>query len=100
MTRWIAFDDVTADAVMSRFRRGAAEIRQGDALGAALDLGQPSLLILPSDIPGRVLLARCTPKNAAANRPEKQPLNSSQAVPKLPAQPQTTPRKWWQRLSA
>jgi len=104
MPRWIAFDDETAEAVMSRFRRGAAEIREGDPLDAALDLGQPSLIILPSNVPGRVLVARCTPKASEPRlTPEKPALPMEIASDrKPPVQPpaQAQPRKWWRRRSA
>lgn len=61
MVRWIAFDDETAEAVVSRFRRGAAEIEHGDPLGIALGSEQPTLVILPTTTPGRVLLAKVVP---------------------------------------
>lgn len=61
MIRWIAFDDETAEAVVSRFRRGAAEIHTGNAVDAALDLGRPSQILLPSKNPGRVLRASLAP---------------------------------------
>ena len=104
MIRWIAFDDETADAVMTRFRRGAAEIQFGDPLDSALALGQPSLLVLPSPTPGRVLLARCTPKAKAR---AAAPLMPPAALPNAPVfnrrkPPQPVPpvRKWWQWPSA
>jgi hypothetical protein len=58
MVRWVAFDDESAEAVVSRFKRGAAEIQPGDAVGSALELGRPSLVLLPARNSGRVLMAR------------------------------------------
>ena len=58
MVRWVAFDDESAEAVVSRFKRGAAEIRHGDPVGSALAHGRPSLVLLPGGAPGRVLVAR------------------------------------------
>jgi len=67
MVRWIAFDDETAEAVVCRYKRGAAEIREGEEpLDAALRLRQPSILILPAPVSDRVLLVGLEPKKAAA----------------------------------
>jgi hypothetical protein len=105
MARWIAFDDESADAVMTRYRRGAAEIQHGDPVDAALALGKPSLLLLPSETPGRVWLARCTPKlplRSAGFQPSTPAPLVAPAFTRRPAQPQPqpAPRKWWQRRSA
>lgn len=104
MIRWIVFDDETAEAVISRFRRGAAEIRFGDPLDAALALGQPSLLVLPSRTPGRVLLARCTPRSTAQTAkpaiPSPQPLVELALTRRQPPQRSIPPKRWWQRLGA
>jgi len=67
MIRWIAFDDETAEVLVSRFRRGAAEIHEGQPLDAALAHGKPSLLVLPSSTPGTVLLAHFEPRNLTPN---------------------------------
>jgi hypothetical protein len=109
MVRWIAFDDETAEAVVSKFKRGAAEIREGDApLDAALALERPSLMILPSSNPGKVLLASVDPKTASA-QPGVQKHALARPLPGLPlarreprplAQPNGPPRKWWHRRSA
>jgi len=104
MTRWITFDDDTAEALMSRFRRGAAEIQFGEPLDAALALGQPSLLLLPSRTPGRVLLARCTPKSAGLAAKSAMPPIGLPIEPvfhrRKPPQPAAPVRKWWQWPSA
>ena len=69
MVRWIAFDDDTADALVGKFKRGAAEIREGDVLDSSLRHDEANILIYPSTSPERVLLARVTsfasPKSAA-----------------------------------
>ena len=102
MVRWIAFDDETAEAVVSRFRRGAAEIHPGnDAIDSALTAGQPSLIVFPSETPGRVLLARVDPKvDFPAPPPPVLELGSS-----MPSKPEKSTgggrnRKWWQRRTA
>jgi hypothetical protein len=109
MIRWIAFDDETAEAVVSRFKRGAAEIQSGQPIDAALNLGRPSLLLLPSDTPGRLLLARLEPKAENAANPASpvhakgfRELISEGPVLTRPPQPvrQETKRKWWHRRSA
>jgi hypothetical protein len=109
MIRWIAFDDETAEAVVSRFKRGAAEIHRCEPLDAALNLGRPSLLLLPSDTPGRLLLARMEPKaensadvSSSIRGRGFRELISEGPVLKRPPQPvrQETKRKWWQRRSA
>jgi hypothetical protein len=56
VARWIAFDDDTAEAVVCRFRRGAAEIRQGDALDAVLAQPGKSMLLMPAETPGQLLV--------------------------------------------
>jgi hypothetical protein len=115
MIRWIAFDDETAEALVSRFRRGAAEIHQGEPVDAALAHGKPSLLVLPSSTPGRVLLARFDPKTpqaenvstSAASEPIAHEATgflglTNQPVFRKRPQPveQETKKKWWQRRSA
>jgi hypothetical protein len=113
MVRWIAFDDETADAIVSRFKRGAAEIHEGNPLDEALRLGKASL-ILPSDAPGKVLFARLEVKKDLKNE-VKNEVPSGQLVsyeptgflgladepvftkPPRPAPPK---KKWWQRKTA
>ncbi len=53
MIRWIAFDDDTAEAVVSRLRRGAAEIQHNSPVDAALQAAGPSVIVLPSSTPGK-----------------------------------------------
>jgi hypothetical protein len=74
--RWIVFDDQTADAVMDKYKRGAAEIKHGeDPLQAALDTSRPSALILPASGIGRVLLAVIQPRiPKAQSKPPCQPV--------------------------
>jgi|SRR6516225_9804369 hypothetical protein len=97
MIRWIAFDDETAEAVVSRFRRGAAEIHPGTtALDSALTAGQPSLLLLPADMPGRVLVARVHPKTELPQKP--QPIQTT--APHTPQPQKPAKKNWWQRRSA
>jgi len=117
MVRWIAFDDETAEAIVSRFKRGAAEIHEGQPLDAALALWRPSLVVLPSITPGKVLLARFEPKRpkpssentsnvslaseSATYEPTgflgliDQPVFTRRAPPA-----QDNKQKWWQRRGA
>jgi hypothetical protein len=118
MIRWIAFDDETAEVLVSRFRRGAAEIHEGQPLDAALAHGKPSLLVLPSSTPGAVLLAHFEPRNLTpdsehSSNPSpasvpvgyeptgflglaEQPVFSKRPLPVK----QEAKKKWWQRRSA
>jgi hypothetical protein len=102
MVRWIAFDDETAEAVVSRFRRGAAEIHPGNtAIDSALTAGQPSLIVLPSDTPGRVLLAHIDPK---VEFPEPPSLVAEMGAQKASKSEKSNGgsknKKWWQRRTA
>src|ERR1700756_334439 len=65
MVRWIAFDDDTAEAVVSRLRRGAAEIQHNSPVEAALRTDGPSVIVLPSPNPGRLLIAHFIPSHKA-----------------------------------
>jgi len=56
VSRWIAFDHDTADAIRKLFREDSGEIRSGDPLTAALQLSKPCVVILPSSTPGKALL--------------------------------------------
>ena len=99
MVRWIAFDDETAEAVVSRFRRGAAEIHPGNtAIDSALTAGQPSLIVLPSETPGRVLVAHVHPKAEFPTPPV--PIDSAGPKSPKPEKPQSKTKKWWQRRTA
>src|SRR5215467_5623179 len=107
MIRWIVFDVETAEAVVSRFRRGAAEIHEGTAVTAALDSSRSSLLILPGNTPGKVILARCEPKSDAARSDQEisyQPggflgLSDEPTFNHLP-RPLVGKKRWWQRKTA
>lgn len=108
MVRWIAFDDETAEAVVSRFRRGAAEIHRGDPLATAISLDRPSLLLLPSPAPGRVLMARMKPATNT-NLSDDSPLQYGAGgflgltdEPIFSVPPKSAPvskKKWWRRTA-
>lgn len=93
--RWIVFNDDTAEAVVTRLRRGAAEIQHSDPLDAALKSAWPSLVILPSRAAGRVLVARFALKESAKTMP------SDQRPPMPPPKRPPVGRKsWWTKLTA
>jgi hypothetical protein len=114
MIRWIAFDDETAEAVVSKFKRGGAEIHRGEPLDAVLDFGKPSLMLLPSTKPGRVLLAQFQPKPPAATYESREPiafetmgflgLTDQPVYSSNPSdednQDKNKKKRWWQRRSA
>jgi hypothetical protein len=80
MVRWIAFDNETAETVVNKFKRGAAEIRQGDALGAALAAPAHSLLLLPAASGQEVLvvsLKKKPPSPAAPTLARNAPAQSA-----------------------
>ena len=102
MIRWIAFDDETAEAVVSRYKRGAAEIQNGDPLSRVLDSARITLLVLPSRTPGMVLLARCEPKSASGvvvptALPSSLPESSENENPLQTVR--SFKRKWWQKTA-
>jgi hypothetical protein len=110
MIRWIAFDDETAEAIVSRFKRGAAEIQQGDPLDTVLCYDRPSILIFPSETPGKVLFARVESRlNADGLLSSEEPvdyeatgflgLSDEPVFTRRPPQP-AIKKKWWQRLTA
>jgi len=110
MIRWIAFDDETAEAVVSRFKRGGAEIYRGEPLDAVLDFGKPSLMLLPSTKSGRVLLAQFQPKPRPAASESREPVAfETMGFLGLTDQPvyssntldeENKKKRWWQRRSA
>ena len=111
MIRWVAFDDETAEAVVSKFKRGGAEIYRGEPLDAVLDFGKPSLMLLPSTKSGRVLLAQFQPRARSAAIESREPIAfetmgflglTDQPVYSNPADEEITNKKkrWWQRRSA
>jgi hypothetical protein len=101
MVRWIAFDDETAEAVVSRLRRGAAEIQHNTPVDAALHAAGPSVIVMPSSTPGTLLIARFTKHKTSEPASEIKP-----AVPMIA--PRTAPKKqaaaikkpWWRKFVA
>jgi len=102
MVRWIAFDDDTAEAVVSRLRRGAAEIQHSVPVDAALQSDGSAVLVLPSRIPGKLLIARFTTHKKVLFPPKVEkraplPVVSQTALKKSPV---STGRSWWRKLGA
>jgi len=101
MVRWIAFDDDTAEALVCRLRRGAAEIQHNSPVDAALKTDRPSVIVLPASTPGRLLIARFTPKSLPGA--SSVPHAGIQPRFALPAQRKTaTPvrKPWWRNIVA
>ena len=101
MVRWIAFDDETAEAVVSRLRRGAAEIQHNTPVDAALHAVGPSVIVLPSSTPGKLLIARFT--KCKANEPAAGP-NPSTTMIAAPVPPKkqaaSVKKPWWRKFVA
>jgi hypothetical protein len=92
--RWMVFDDETAEIVVSRWRRGAAEILHEAPVDAALQAGGSAVLVMPSRVPGQVMVARFHKSEADAVRP------SADATP-APLVVETPARKpWWRKFVA
>jgi hypothetical protein len=100
MVRWVAFDDETAEAVVCRLRRGAAEIQHDTPVDAALRAEGASVLVLPSLTPGRLLIARFTArKDAQLSTPKAaRPARPGAIAPKKAAASDRKP--WWRKLVA
>lgn len=106
MVRWIAFDDDTAEAVVSRLRRGAAEIQHSAPVDAALRSDGSAVLVLPSRTPGKLLIAKFVantkallpPKVERVERHVPLPVVSQAALKKSPAS--TAKQSWWRKLGA
>jgi hypothetical protein len=99
MVRWIAFDDDTAEAVVSRLRRGAAEIQHNAPVDAALSTEGPAVLVLPSSTPGKLLIAHFAPRKKS--QPATTAARSARPAPTIPKKPATSARKpWWRKIVA
>jgi hypothetical protein len=99
LVRWIAFDDDTAEAVVSRLRRGAAEIQHNTPVDAALNSEGPSVLVLPSSTPGKLLIAHFAPRKKSQLAPAAaRPARPASPVPKKPAA--STRKPWWRKIVA
>ena len=91
--RWMVFDDETAEIVVSRWRRGAAEILHEEPVDAALEASGSAVLVLPSHVPGQVMVARFK-KNTPA-------VSVAPATTPVPVIVETPERKaWWRKFVA
>jgi hypothetical protein len=102
MVRWIAFDDDTAEAVVSRLRRGAAEIQHTTPVDAALGTHGSAMLVLPSPTPGKLLVARFSaPKKVEPPAVLAAPKRDSVLFPASMRKPVDTAKKpWWRNIVA
>ena len=101
MVRWIAFDDETAEAVVSRLRRGAAEIQHNTPVDAALHAAGPSVIVLPSSNPGMLLIARFTKYKTSEPVTSLKPAATMIASP-VPSKKKAVSLKkpWWRKFVA
>jgi hypothetical protein len=101
MVRWIAFDDDTAEAVVSRLRRGAAEIQHNSPVDAALHAAGPSVIVLPSSTPGKLLIARITKCKGNEPADDLKPLATPLVPPAFPKKQVASVKKpWWRKFVA
>ncbi|MBV8050566.1 MAG: hypothetical protein JOZ80_05225 [Acidobacteriaceae bacterium] len=104
MSRWIAFDRDTAEAIRQLFGDDPAELRSGDPLKAALQLSKPCVAILPSSTPGKALLAHFRPGVPAVVHLSYEPTGflglSDTPIFEEEVQPAVPKKHWWQRKRA
>jgi hypothetical protein len=103
MVRWIAFDDDTAEAVVSRLRRGAAEIQHNSPVDAALHTDRPSVIVLPSSTPGRLLIAHFTPRKISPPVGEPRlgiPAFQKSVAPVAKKPVRSANKPWWRNIVA
>jgi hypothetical protein len=101
MVRWIAFDDDTAEAVVSRLRRGAAEIQHNSPVDAALHAAGPSVIVLPSATPGKLLIARFTKWKGNEPATDLKSQTAPLVPPVLPKKQAASVKKpWWRKFVA
>ena len=107
MIHWIAFDDDTAEGLVSRLCRGAAKIEHNPPIDAALRVEGKSIMVLPSPMLGKLLIARFNPKKGvqfptgpAAKTPIRSlpPANTSPAPKRMTAGSEKKP--WWRNIVA
>ena len=69
MPRWIAFDPDSAAELARQFGVGNVELRQNGLFAAAFTAESPTVMLLPAEQPGRVMLVRVTPKGKQNAQP-------------------------------
>jgi len=100
MVHWIAFDDDTAEALVSRMRRGAAEIQHNTPVDAALHVDGASVMVLPSSTPGRLLIARFSPRKDAHSQTRPAPKIPVRSVPAAAISRPSQKKPWWRSIVA
>jgi hypothetical protein len=104
--RWIAFDEETATGIDQRMGPGTAQVECGDSLSVALSLTTPSIVVLPSSTPGKLVLAnirRPPQKPPAIDAPvsfEAYGFLGLSDTPVLDDPPPPAKKRWWQRKKA
>lgn len=104
--RWVAFDAETADALAASPDLACIELQEGNALEAAIKLRQPCILILAANSPGKILMARISPKVSPKTSPDQSValeasgfLGLSDAPALRDASPAVQKKNWWQRIT-
>jgi hypothetical protein len=87
--------------VVSRLRRGAAEIQHNTPVDAALRATGPSVIVLPSSNPGKLLIARFTKCKTSEPAASLKPLATMIASPVPPKKQAASLKKpWWRKFVA
>src|SRR5512146_2755934 len=100
MSRWIAFDTVSAAAIGAAAQT-APELHHGDALSAALASNRPAVVVTPSNAPGRALVLQVRrPPGADELRPIGYEITGFLGLVDQPIfeEAPTPPKKWWQKI--
>jgi hypothetical protein len=100
VVHWIAFDDDTAEALVSRMRRGAAEIHHDTPVDAALHVEGACVMVLPSPTPGKLLIARFNRRKDAYFQTASAPRIPVRSEPAVPASTPSHKKPWWRNIVA
>ncbi len=99
MPRWIAFDPVSAAAI-GAVLQAPPELHRDDALGSALASTKPAVLLAPSDLTGRALIADIRWTTMDDLRPVAYEITGFLGLVDQPIYEEepAQPKKWWQKI--
>ncbi len=101
MFRWIAFDPASAAAIVAASQTAPELHHRGDALSAALASDGPAVVLTPSSVAGRTLIAEIR-RSASSDslRPIAYEVTGFLGLVDQPIYEEEPepPKKWWQKL--